>query len=537
MNWVNRSRRHFVGVLTVVLLGTVGFTAGCRPAADDRPDTLVIGVLADIQSWNPYLAETQFSEDLLALVYPSLVVEQPDYHEHPPTFAPSLAESWSFSDDALNLTMHLRDDVVWSDGQPVTAEDVVFTWRAQIAPEVGWYAAYTKENITAVEALDPKTVRFTFAKASRYSLMDANEGLILPAHRWREIPFSQWSSTSWFEHVSGAGPFLPVSHTPQQQIVLGPNPRSVIGAVPSIERVVWRIVPDQLSLMTQLMAGQFDFVNSLAPDEARRIEVHPEFDLIDIPHRSYTHLCWNTTREPLTDPNVRRALALAVDRQAIIDTVYLGFARPSVGPILSTMWAFDSTLDPIPHDPKEARRILKDAGWSDTDGDGVVDRNGRPFEFEILANSENHMRQDISLLVADDLEAVGVKAVPRTVEWGTFLNRLQQGSFDGAVNRWVEPTQIDLDDVWHSVPAGAETSNYGRYANPEVDRLLEAVAEEPDLDRKRALYAAIQQRIVADQPYLFLVEGRKLRAIKKRVRGAVHNDATPYFNLEAWTLR
>ncbi|RLE35593.1 MAG: hypothetical protein DRJ61_02850 [Acidobacteria bacterium] len=511
-------------------------SSGCTPPTEDLSDTLVIGVLADIQSWNPYLTETKFSEDLLALVYPSLAVEMSDYHDHPPTFAPALAKSWDLGSDGLGLTFHLRQDLVWNDGQPVTADDVVFTWKAQTSEEVGWYGAYTKDFIDSVEKIDDFTVSFRFSQVYAYRLMDANEGLIIPSHLWGKIPFSDWHSTDWLPHVVGAGPFVPVGHVPQQDIVLGANPSYRLGAPATIDRVVWRIVPDQLSLMTQLLAGEFDFVNSLAPEEAQRVEADPDLQVVDIPHRGYTHICWNTTRPELADPRVRRALGMAINRQTIIDTVYRGYARPSAGPILSTMWAFDDSLEPLPYDPRQASLLLNSAGWNDTDGDGTLEKDGRPLTLELLTNAENHMRQDICMLATRDLRAIGVQATPKTVEWGTFLSRLRDGDFDGAVNRWVEPTQIDLEDVWHTTPEALESSNYGRYSNPEVDRLIEEVADVRDIELQKELYGQIQHLIVADQPYTFLVEGRKLRAISTRVQGSIQNDATPYFNLEAWKL-
>jgi len=524
------------GAALLVTVMTLVIPQACNRPTVDSENTLVIGVLADIQNWNPYLTETKFSEDLLALVYPSLVVEMPDYHDHPPTFAPSVASRWEFSDDGLELVFHLRQDLLWSDGERLTAEDVVYTWTAQISDEVGWYGAYTKNFISSVEKIDDSTVRFRLTQAYPLALMDANEGLILPSHAWKDIPFSAWSSTAWLDHVLGAGPFLPLGHTPQQEITLGANPDYRLGSVAHINRVVWRIVPDQLSLMTQLLAGDFDFVNSLPPEDAQRVQANPGLELVDIPHRGYTHICWNTTRPHLADPRVRRALGMAIDRKTIIDTVYRGFAQPSIGPILSTMWAFDPTLKPLPFDPRGAANLLAEAGWHDTDGDGTLDKNGHAFELELLTNAENHMRQNISMLAARDLRVIGINATPRTVEWGTFLSRLRDGGFDGAVNRWVEPTQIDLEDVWHSTPQGMESSNYGRYGNEEVDRLIDEVAGIEDSARQKRLYSQIQQLIVADQPYTFLVEGRKLRAISTRINGSIQNDATPYFNLEEWEL-
>ncbi len=521
--------------LTLICLGLLTSIA-CIPPTEDKNGTLVIGVLADIQNWNPYLTETKFSEALLALVYPSLAVEMPDYHDHPPTFAPALAQSWDFSENGLELTFQLRRDLIWSDGEPVTADDVVFTWQAQISEEVGWYGAYTKDFIDSVEKIDSHSVRFKFSQMYPYRLMDANEGLILPSHVWGELPFSDWHSTDWLPQVVGAGPFVPAGHVPQQDIVLGANPNYRLGEPAKIDRVVWRIVPDQLSLMTQLLAGEFDFVTSLAPEEAQRVQSDPDLRLVDIPHRGYTHICWNTSRPALADPRVRRALGMAIDRKTIIDTVYRGYAQPSVGPVLSSMWAFDDTLEPLPYDPRHAARLLAEAGWHDTDGDGLLEKDGRPLTLELLTNAENHMRQDICLLVARDLRAIGIDATPRTVEWGTFLSRLREGDFDGAVNRWVEPTQIDLEDVWHTTPEDVESSNYGRYSNDRVDSLIEEVSDVKDMNLQKELYGRIQHLIVDDQPYTFLVEGRKLRAISTRVRGSIQNDATPYFNLQAWEL-
>jgi peptide/nickel transport system substrate-binding protein len=529
--------RFLLGGVALLVTGmALIIPQACNTPTVDSETTLVIGVLADIQNWNPYLTETKFSEDLLALVYPSLVIEMPDYHDHPPTFAPAVASSWEFSNDGLELIFHLRRDLVWSDGETLNADDVVFTWKAQVSEEVGWYGAYTKDFISAVEKIDDFTLRFRFSQAYPLALMDSNEGPILPAHAWKEIPFSDWRSTPWLEHVVGAGPFLPRGHTPQQEIILGANPGYRLGSVAHIDRVVWRIVPDQLSLMTQLLAGDFDFVNSLPPEDAQRVQANPDLKLVDIPHRGYTHICWNTTRPQLSDARVRRALGMAIDRKTIIDTVYRGYAQPSIGPILSTMWAFDSSLKPLPFDPRGAADLLAEAGWHDTDGDGTLDKDGHAFELELLTNAENHMRQDICMLVARDLRSVGIDATPRTVEWGTFLSRLRNGDFDGAVNRWVEPTQIDLEDVWHTTPKGEESSNYGRYSNDEVDRLIEEVADTEEIAQQRKLYSRIQQLIVTDQPYTFLVEGRKLRAISTRISGSIQNDATPYFNLEEWEL-
>jgi peptide/nickel transport system substrate-binding protein len=513
---------------------------GCSPSGGPAPsapaDTVVVGLLADIQSWNPYLAEDAANEEVLSLIYPSLAVEQVDYQQHPPSFAPSLAESWEWSEDHLTLTFHLRSDAKWSDGVPVTSEDVLFSWRAQTSDALGWMWSDITDSIEEVEAPDAHTVRYRFTHRYPYQLMDVNDGPIVPAHAWADIPFDQWEETDWQDLVVSAGPFLPGAYTPQQEIILERNPLYFVPDRPHIERLIFRIVPSKTGLYTQLLAGGIDLVNDIPPAEAPRVRANPSLELTAYADRSYTHICWNLQRDFLADPRVRRALGMAIDRQTLIDAVYDGFARPSVGPVLSTMWAFNRDLVELSYDPEGAVKLLAEAGWRDSDGDGILDRDGQPLTFEVLAPSESDVRQDVSLLVERDLARIGVTATPRIMEWGAVQAAIDEGDFDAFINRWIEPTQVDLEEIWHSVPPDVPTFNYGRYGNPEVDRLLEEVAAAADVGAQKPLLDRIQALIVADQPYTFLIENTRLVGLNSRVRGADINDATLFFNVTEWKI-
>ena len=530
---------------SLLFLGFVLFFSACgspeappaTPAADGPPaqgGTVVVGLLSDIQSWNPYLVEDLSTEHVLALIYPSLAIEQTDYHFHPPTFEPALAKSWVWSEDHLVLTLELDPDASWADGVPITARDVVFTWQVQSSPEIDWLYSDGKEFIDTVEAVNEHTVRVTYTHSYPYQFMDLNDGLIIPAHAWAEIPFDRWADTNWKDHVLAGGPFRVDGHTPQQEISLERNPHYYRPGLPYLDRVVFRIVPSEQGLKTQLLAGEIDFVRSINPSGINRVREHEDLDLVIYDDRSYTHICWNTTKPHLTDPEIREALTAAIDRETLIDVVYGGFGRVGVGPILSSFWAFNSDLEPVPFDPASARTILRDAGWTDTDGDGFLDKDGNAFIIELLAPAENELRQDLAILIQEDLKRIGVKAVPRFVEWGTLMAAMQDGAFDALVNVWEEPTRIDLAGLWHSAPPGEPTFNFGRYASPEVDRLLAEVAEITDFAEQKPLFDRIQELIVADQPYTFLVENTRLTAHSSRIRGAKINAATPYFNLDEW---
>jgi peptide/nickel transport system substrate-binding protein len=269
----------------------------CLPQSPgERP--MVIGVLSDIQSWNPYLTETQFSEDLLALVYPSLVVEMTDYQDRPPTFAPALAERWRRPRTVCPSPSTCALTHSGATARPSRRATWCFTWSVQTDAEVGWYASYTKETITSVEAMDDHTVRFRFCQPDPYHLMDANEGLIVPAHAWEPIPRADWPSTDWLPVTVAGGAFQPTRHAPQQEIVLERNPNYWIEGLPRADRIVWRIVPDQAALLTQLRAGDLDFINRVPPEAVAGAMENPDLQVVTFPDRAYTHICWNT-RHPL----------------------------------------------------------------------------------------------------------------------------------------------------------------------------------------------------------------------------------------------
>ncbi|MEE4273523.1 MAG: ABC transporter substrate-binding protein [Thermoanaerobaculales bacterium] len=513
--------------------------ASTTPASGEPPEsggTVVVGIVSDVQSWNPYLVEDLESEHVLSLLYPSLAVEQTDYHRHPPSFAPSLATSWTWSEDHLALTLELDPDAHWSDGAPITSRDVVFTWQVQTSPEVGWLYGYVKDFIEKVEAVDDHTVRATFTHVYPYQLMDLNDGPVIPAHAWSKIPFEAWGGADWKEQVLSGGPFSLSDHTPQQEITLTRNPWYFRSPLPRLGRLVFRISPSASGLLTQLLAGEIDFLQSVSPDQIGRVASRDDLEMVIYDNRSYTHICWKTDTGHLADPAVRTALTTAIDRQQIIDVVFNGFGRIAVGPVLSPFWAFNRNLLPLPYDPEAARAMLDEAGWTDTDGDGFVDRDGEALSIEILAPAENELRQDIALLVEADLEQVGVKVEPRFVEWGTLMAIMDSGEADAVVNMWEEPTQIDLEGLWHSPAPGEPTFNFGRYANPEVDELLAEVAELTDFADQKPLLDRIQALIVADQPYTFLVENTRITVHSSRIDGAEINAATPFFNIDEWTV-
>ena len=375
--------------------------------------TLVIGVGADLRGINPVLSDIDaFTTYLQRLLLLTLLEEQPDYAQHPPTFDPRLAESWDWSEDHKVLTLSLRPGVTWSDGVPVTAEDVRWTWQMQTHADVKWGRAESKENIENVEVVDELTVRVRYHHKSPSQLAEINEGPILPRHLWSELPPSQWiDNATWFEHnMVSSGPYRLESWEPQQQIVLVRNAAYFEEGLPYIDRVVFRIVPDKSNQVRQLLSGDLDLVRAVPAANAAEIEASDRTQLLSFWHRQYNFIAWNLCRDLFTDRRVRKALTLAIDRSTLVEALLQGRGRVGASPVISTVWAADPNLEPLPYDPEQAKMLLAQAGWSDTDGDGVLDKDGRALSFEIMTNSSSRVRVDAAVMIQEQLRRSGVDA-------------------------------------------------------------------------------------------------------------------------------
>lgn len=539
-----RPRATWLWILTLLLL-TVG--GGCGRNADSgrqapptgRPDdTVVIGQVADLGSVNELTSyTTAINTDLLNRMFLQLLEESPDFTDQPPTFGPRLAKSWEWSDDRLAITFHLRDDVVWSDGVPVTAEDVRWTWKAQTHPDVAWEAAYFKRSIRDVEVIDEHTVRYHFTQVDPAQLLHANEGVILPKHVWGRLPFSEWRQAGrWFrDHLVTNGPFLLDSWRPGEELVLVKNPTYYEPGLPRVDRVVVRIVPDQATLMARLLAGDVDFVTGLSPEDAARVRASKHLQLNDYWNVSYIFVAWNNRNPLFAEPRVRRALTLAMDRQTMVEALWGNYAKVGTSPIVSTVWAHNDALEPWPFDPGQARTLLAETGWRDRDGDGLLDRGGEPFRFELLVHSGNRQRQDAAIMMQQQLGALGIDVELRTMDFSTFVSYVTEGNYDACVAGFTMGTDLDLRYLLHSdqIDAGL---NYAHYSNPEVDRLIEQANRQPTAVEMKPYLDRIQAIVHEEQPLTFLWESKRLNAINRRIQGAEPNLLSPLYNLREWWI-
>jgi len=481
----------------------------------------VLGSISDIDAWNEYVSQQAFAGGLLRRIFLRLAQENGRGLETSDGFEPLLAESWESSPEGPTLTFHLRE-ARWSDGAPLTAEDVRFTWRAQTSPRVPWVGAASKSRIRDVEVVDARTVRFRFDGPYPYQLADAIEGGIVPQHVFGLVPFEEWAAHDWSAQRIGSGPFILARHVPQQEIELARNPHYFLPERPLLDRVIVRIVADDTSLVTQLETGEIDWLEGVPARDAHRL-IEPgstSVRLLAFDQPKYDFIGWNGERPPFDDPAVRRALTSAIDREALVDEMLFGFGRVSRGPLPSAAWGTDRALEPWPYDPAAARATLAARGFRTRDAAGT-ESSGRPLAFEMLTNSGNRVREEMLVKIQEQLARVGVRVAVRALEMKTLRQQVAAGDYDAYLGGWTFSGKIDLASLFASDRVPPAGLNVVRYRVPAVDREIARLTEATSGDEMLAPLREILLQIHEDAPYTFLYEPRRVAGYGARLRGVI----------------
>ena len=394
----------------------------------------------------------------------------------------------------------LRDGVRWHDGAPFTSADVAFTYRAIMEEKVASPRRSDFELVESVGTPDPQTVIVRYKKPFSPALLSWM-GAILPEHLLGKLDPSKWPE-AYNRAPIGTGPFKFDSWKTNEFIRLKKNPDYFLGS-PWLDSIVFRVLPDPLTLHLAFQTKQVDFWN-VSPWAVKSLENDPRFDLFSAPGNMYNYIGWNLRRPMFQDLRVRQALAQAVNVPQMIKYIIYGRGVQSTGIFTPQVWFFDPSVKPLPYDPAAARKLLDEAGWR-VGPDGIRVKDGKRFSFTLLANNGNEVRRDIATLLQDDLKQVGIEVKVEIYEWAVLLKRfVNKGEFDAIVLGWGLGYDFDQYGIWHSSQTHPEELNFIGYNNPEVDHLLADLRQEyarPEIIR---LAGKLQQSIYADQPYLFL---------------------------------
>ncbi len=476
-------------------------------------DILVEGSIGDASNLIPVLATDNASHSISGLIFNGLVKYDRDLN-----VVGDLAESWDISKDGLVITFHLRKGVRWHDGQPFTAEDVLFTYRLTIDPKTPTAYAGDFLKVKKAEVLDAHTFRVTYDKPFAPALMSWGSS-VMPKHL---LEGTDVTKSPLARHPIGTGPYRFKEWKTGQKIVLVYNPDYFEGR-PFLDGRVMRIIPDMATMFLELRARGIDQMGLTPLQYTRQTEnqyFRNHFRKYRYLSFSYTYLGFNLQNPMFADRKVRQALACAVNKEELIDGVLLGLGKEASGPFKPGTWQYNADVKRYPYDPKKALELLAEAGWRDTDGDGILDRKGQRFEFELLVNQGNEVRAKTAEIVQRRLAEVGISVKIRVIEWAAFIKEfINKRRFDAVILGWTIPMDPDLYDVWHSSKTGPSELNFISYKNEEVDALLERGRSTFDRAERKRCYDRIQEIMAEDQPYIFLYVPDALPIFNARVRG------------------
>ncbi|HEX2095511.1 MAG TPA: ABC transporter substrate-binding protein [Longimicrobiaceae bacterium] len=514
-----------------------GDEGGPRGAADAGTPvaggTGVVGVKADFGGFNPVTNSALATDDIIKFMLFTPLV-QFDEKLQP---QPYLAESWELSDTVV--TFRLREGVTWHDGNPVTAEDVKFTFDLAKNPEsaAGVVATYLG-LVKSATVVDPRTVRFGFVAPHAQPLEDFWWAPV-PKHLLQNVPPAQLAQAPYNLGPIGSGPFKFVNWRQGQELTLEANPQfpQAMGGRPRLDRVVFRIIPEATTRLTELTSGRVDVDYSILPDEARQIQQQRGISLEHYTSREMTYIGWNNEREPFRDARVRRALTLAIDRARIIQALMFGFARPA-GSVIPPVTPLAPDLQPLPYDPAGARQLLAQAGWRDANGDGTLEKDGRPLQFTIVTNASNRLFQDIATIVQQQLKAVGVNTQIRTLEFQTLLQQHRARDYEAIITNWTwDYFRPDPTPLFSCAEARkARSANRAGYCNPQADEMMQGGLREMDPARARQIWTQFSQVIQQDQPITLLYWTEEIAGVGLRLQGAEMDARSKLVNVTRWWI-
>jgi peptide/nickel transport system substrate-binding protein len=371
--------------------------------------------------------------------------------------------------------------------------------------------------VKKAEVLDPHTFRVTYDKPFAPALMSWGSS-VMPRHL---LEGTDVTKSPLARHPIGTGPYRFKEWKTGQKIVLVYNPDYFEGRY--LDGRVMRIIPDMATMFLELRARGIDQMGLTPLQYTRQTEnqyFRNHFRKYRYLSFSYTYLGFNLQNPMFADRKVRQALACAVNKEELIDGVLLGLGKEASGPFKPGTWQYNTDVKRYPYDPKKALELLAEAGWRDTDGDGILDRKGQRFEFELLVNQGNEVRAKTAEIVQRRLAEVGISVKIRVIEWAAFIKEfINKRRFDAVILGWTIPMDPDLYDVWHSSKTGPSELNFISYKNEEVDILLERGRSTFDRAERKRCYDRIQEIMAEDQPYIFLYVPDALPIFNARVRG------------------
>lgn len=511
----------------LLLLFIFPLLISCKTENPEAANRIVIALSADVETINPLYAFTVDEGTLTETLFLSLIQFEWDNKIGDLIPKQMLATSWQWASDSSFVIFDLRDDVNWSDGQKFSASDVVYSFDLYSDPKVqsrlygsfkNFYTDSENHIDTAktFEILSPTKIKIKFLSGSVPSLLDVIFPVI-PKHIYEKINRESIPTAEINFNPVTSGGFKLKKWERNQIIVLEANKKSFLYKNGMIDEILFKVVSDYSSRLTQLKKGEIDFCELIKPSDASDLKKLNNLIIKPITGREYDYIGWNNidgdyyNKTKIIRPNklfgsstVRLALSYAVNKQEILSeylNIYGQAAVTPVSPIFKTF--FDETLEPIEFNPNKAKELLKEEGWQDLNKDGILEKGHTKFSFTLFIPSGNPLREYAATIIKNNLKAVGIEIKIEKLELGAFIDNIIDKKIDAWMASWYIQVPLELKSYWYS-NLEKTPLNFSSYRNIEADKIMEQIEARMPLEEKINLIKKFQDLIYNDQPATFL---------------------------------
>ena len=558
-------------------------TSDMHPS-DNQGDWLIVHELSDTDGLNPFTSTGAGGTYIYAMnLFETLIAQDNHTLEYKPWIAKEMPE---VSDDNLTYTFELREDVYFSDGQQLTGEDLIFTLKAiknpftDAAPSRNYYkdvvdaelvdgnpfkvrfncsevyfkhVVFIGANIYVMpkHIYDPKSImdNYTFNDLNNLLSKISDDGEDLesfenePAYKFAQY----FNSHEVGRNPVGSGAYIFKEWRTDDRVVLEKNPnywkRAETSHLHAVDKLIYKTVKQHDAALTGLKAQEIDLIRSLPPElfynQTNSAKFNANINKESFYYPNYSYIGWNNQHPIFKDKMVRRAMTHLCNREKIIEILYYDEAKTAKGSVYFKRPEYHTGFDAWEFNPEKAKEILAEAGWADTDNDGVLDKmiDGVkvPFKFEFKTNQGNKIRKQIGLIMVEELRKVGIKADVHTMEWSVYLDNVRDHKFDAMILGWV--FGVDSPDpyqTFHSSQAVGRGSNSVSFKNARIDEICEENRKEFDAEKRKKLMLEFQEILHDEQPYTFLVCSKSHLVYHKRFKGVEIYPFRPGYDLQEW---
>jgi peptide/nickel transport system substrate-binding protein len=500
-------------LLYIVLILAIIFPS-CVSNKPEKNDRIVVAIPADAGSLNPLFAFSFQEVNITELLYLSLVQHEWNDSAGDVKTYPMAAKNWTWNDDSTTITINLRDNINWRDGNKLTAEDVIFSFDVYSDPDVQsrFFGTFNKFYLEKDQHIDLKksfemdnlyTLKIHFKPHSNPGLIDIDPP-ILPKHVFSTFDRKKFEQLEKGNDSVTCGPFYLYKWNPTQSIILKADEKSFLYKPGIVKELIFKVVPDYNSRVTQLKDGEIDLMENVKPDQVNDLKALNNIKIASVKGREYDYNGWNNSNVLFSSPIVRNALTYAINREEILSEYLGNHGDLAVGPVAPIFRdSYNHDLKPIEYNPEKAKELLAGEGWKDLNKDGIIEKNGVQFSFILNYAGGNPRREFAATVIKNNLKAIGIDVKPEPLEPGVFAEKMFSHKLNAWLAGWSVPIPLDLKPYWFSDLTLAPF-NLSGYKNTDADELLEKIEKSKAGIDKNLLYQNLQTILYEDNPVTFL---------------------------------